>query len=49
VWHATIGEPVSQPISSSVDIQWKIVLAIWTAATALSLVGWLIAPHRVLS
>ncbi len=44
----TIHEP-ARPVSSTLDIQWKIALAIWVAVTALSVVGWLLAPHHVLT
>jgi hypothetical protein len=44
----TSHEPAS-PVTSSLDIQWKIVLAIWAAAAALSVAGWLLAPHHVLT
>jgi hypothetical protein len=46
--HATSQGPDSQPVTSSFDIQWKVALAILAATAALSVVGWLLAPHHVL-
>jgi hypothetical protein len=45
---ATSDKPVA-PVTSSPDLQWKITLAIWAAATALGVIGWLLAPHHVLT
>jgi Bacterial PH domain len=38
-----------EPVTSSVDLPWKIALVIWGALTAASVGGWLLAPHHVLA
>lgn len=46
---AQAASPVpASTVTSALDIQWKIMLAIWVAATALSVTGWVLAPHHVL-
>lgn len=39
----------SEPVTSSIDLQWKIALVMWAALTAASVGGWLLAPHHVLA
>jgi Bacterial PH domain len=45
---AASHEP-AHPVNSALGIQWKIALVIWAALIALSVAGWLMAPHHVLA
>ena len=38
-----------EPVTSSLDLQWKITLAMWGPLTAASVGGWLLAPHHILA
>jgi hypothetical protein len=41
------GHEPARPVTSTLGIQWKIALAIWAVLIALSMAGWLMAPHYI--